>query len=296
MKKIKSFGIIAFKESDTVDAVLERLYQFSLNTGIGIHFSSNLKGRVPDGASVPGDDQSFYKASDALVSVGGDGTFLAVAHMSKAPKKPLLGINLGGLGFLTAIGPEDLEEQLKVVSQGGFDQLSFPCLKAELIRDGKTVHSFHALNDIFINRFDRPKLTSLSVWHGRKFVNDFQADGIIVATPAGSTAYSLAAGGPILAPSVNAFLLTPICPHSLTERPIILPTTEDIRIVINPRNPELLLSADGLESIKIKQADEIRVFYDNTSVTVLHPSDMSFFETLRSKLDWGKDHLRRKRS
>ncbi|HEX2958229.1 MAG TPA: NAD(+) kinase, partial [Chitinispirillaceae bacterium] len=135
---------------------------------------------------------------------------------------------------------------------------------------------------------DTPKLTSISVWYGNDFITDFYADGIIVATPNGSTAYSLSAGGPIVEPNVKAFIVTPICPHSLTERTIILPSDKSIRLVINEKNPDLLFSADGLESVRLQSGDQISISYGGIRTNLIQLTEISYFGLLRRKLNWGK--------
>jgi NAD+ kinase len=189
--------------------------------------------------------------SDALISLGGDGTFLSTVHMCRFSAKPVLGINTGGLGFLTDIGPENLETNLSRLRAGDYAVVHRMVLEATLRRKGAVVQTLHALNDIFVNRYDRPKIISIAAWHGDTFITDFQGDGVVVATPSGSTAYSLAAGGPIVEPDVEAFLVTPLCPHSLTERPMILPSRRDIRLVIDPESSDVTLSADGLDSVRL---------------------------------------------
>ncbi len=138
-----------------------------------------------------------------------------------------------------------------------------------------------------------PKLTSISAWYGNDFIADFHADGIIVATPSGSTAYSLSCGGPIVEPDVKALLLTPICPHSLNERPMVLPADKPIRLLINDKNPDLLLCADGLESVKLQSGDEVTISYGGASTNLIQLAEQSYFSLLRNKLAWGKGSKRR---
>jgi NAD+ kinase len=295
MKPITSFGIIAFRKTPELRTLITRICQWARAHRVVILFHHSLKGLCPSGSTISRTEAELFKKSEALVSIGGDGTFLSVAHKCLAGRKPLIGVNLGGLGFLTDIGPENIEENLLKIHQGRYRTINRVILKADLCRNGKRIKTIFALNDIFINRIDKPKLASISAWFGTKFINDFQSDGVIIATPAGSTAYSLAAGGPIIDPGVNAILLTPICPHSLTERPIIFPADGYIRLVVNPRNPHLLLSADGRNSIRLRSDDEIIVTYDRNQACLIQLAEGTFFESLRSKLDWGKDHIRRRR-
>jgi NAD+ kinase len=161
-------------------------------------------------------------------------------------------------------------------------------LEACLMRDGARQCTFNALNDVFINRINIPKLSSISAWYGDDFIADFRADGIIVATPNGSTAYSLSCGGPIVEPNVNALLLTPICPHSLGERPIVLPASKPVRLRVNEKNPDLLLCADGLDSVKIHGGDEVTISYGGKNTNLIQLAGQSYFSLLRTKLAWGK--------
>lgn len=290
MKKIHSFGIIAYKFSKQTRSILKRIQSWSKKKNIAVLFHPAIKKQLSSEATLARSEKELIQHSDALVSVGGDGTFLTVAHMIKFTEKPVIGINLGGLGFLADIDPENVEDNLSNIHEGNYLPISRMVLKAKLYRNKKCIHTFHALNDIFINRYALPKLSSISAWYGREFITDFQSDGVIIATPNGSTAYSLAAGGPMVEPSVQAFLLTPICPHSLTERPIILPAEKDIRLVINKKNPELLLSADGLDSVKLKNNDEIIINYPGDKANLIQCAENSYFSSLRKKLNWGQDY------
>jgi NAD+ kinase len=287
---IGSFGVIGFKRSSHMDEVITRIQNWSEQRKVPVLFHQALKGRTPDGARFAHSEEELMSRSDALLSVGGDGTFLAVAHMSKFCKNPVVGVNLGRVGFLTDIGAEEVEEALDRIHQGDYRTTKRMVLRAVIYRGGKRLKELRALNDIFVNRVQVPKLTTVSAWSGDNFITDFQADGIIVATPSGSTAYSLAAGGPIVEPGVKAFLLTPICPQSLTERPLILPAERPIRLKISPRNPDLLMSADGLESVKLQKGDEIVITYDGEQTNLIQLSERSYFEALREKLAWGRDY------
>ncbi len=288
MKKISSFGVIAFKESPQIKDVLHRILKWSEQTSVPVFFHPFVGNQLVPDSRVSASECEFLQKSDAIVSVGGDGTFLSVAHMCRFTEKPIIGVNLGGLGFLTDISPDEIESTLDKINSGQFSTISRMVLEAILYRESNVLCKFHALNDVFINRINTPKLTSISVWYGNDFITDFYADGIIVATPNGSTAYSLSAGGPIVEPNVKAFLLTPICPHSLTERPIILPSDKNIRLVINEKNPDLLFSADGLESVRLQNGDQVVINYGGARTNLIQLTDVSYFEQLRRKLNWGK--------
>ena len=292
MLPITSFGVVAFSECPHLHEVVDRICTWLRVQKTPVFLHPFFKNSAPKGAAVARDEKELVLSSDAVISVGGDGTFLSVAHLCRFTKKPVIGINLGGLGFLTDIGPENLEESLQKIREGKYSILSRMVLEACVKRNDRTLCTFNALNDIFINRINIPKLASISAWCGSDFIADFRSDGIIVATPSGSTAYSLSCGGPIVDPDVKALLLTPICPHSLNERPLVLPADKSVRLRINEKNPDLLLCADGLDSLKLKGGDEVTISYGGASTNLIQLAEQSYFSLLRNKLAWGKGSKR----
>jgi NAD+ kinase len=289
-KTIDTFGIVSFKRTPAVAGVLERIRAWASGAGANVIYHPILAAQLSQNEKAEVSEADFIDKSDAIVSVGGDGTFLSVARMSGFSEKPIVGVNLGGLGFLTDIGPECLEECLGEIRRGGYTTISRMVLEARVVRGGAEVCRFKALNDVYINRVNMPKLASISAWLGGDFITDFFADGIIVATPSGSTAYSLSAGGPIVEPSVRAFLLTPICPHSLTERPLILPADTPVKLVVNDKNPDLLLTADGLESFNLQSGDVAIVSCGGVRKNLIQLAEKSYFSLLREKLGWGRGY------
>jgi NAD+ kinase len=290
MKPITSFGIVAFKKSQKVNSTLDRILAWSERGKVPVFFHPLLASPIRAAANVCSTEAELIVKSDALVSVGGDGTFLSTVHLSRFSGKPVIGVNTGGLGFLTDIGLETLEADLDRIAKGDFETTARMLLEARVVRDGAELKAMRALNDIFVNRCDKPKLMSVQAWCGDQYISEFVADGLIVATPSGSTAYSLAAGGPIVDPSVKAFLLTPICPHSLTERPLILPCDKQVRLVLSQENAEVVLSADGIDAMRLKTGDELLIAYCGDQTNLVQLSQRSHFDLLRSKLGWGKDH------
>lgn len=290
MKPITSFGIVAFKKAPKVNSALDRIIAWSQKAGKPVLFHPALAIHIPNDPRVCRSEEELLAKSDILVSVGGDGTFLSTVHLSHFSGKPVVGINTGGLGFLTDIGIETLEADLDRIAKGDFSTFTRMLLEAKVLRAGVEITSMRALNDVFVNRSDKPKLMSLKAWSGDRYISEFVADGLIVASPSGSTAYSLAAGGPIVDPSVKALLLTPICPHSLTERPLILPCDKPVRIVVSQDSAETVLSADGIDNMRLKSGDEVLVNYCGDQTNLLQLSGRSHFDLLRCKLGWGKDH------
>jgi NAD+ kinase len=293
MKKIRTIGVVAFKKSPRLDNTLARIQRWALDSGVAVLFHPLLKGRVRDSGRAARSETSFLAASDAFLSLGGDGTFLSMVHMCRFSTKPVAGVNLGGLGFLTGIGEDDLEDGLGRIAAGRFAIVRRMVLDIELRRRGRAVRRCHALNDLFVNRSGRPRLLSIGAWHGRDFITNFQGDGVIVATPSGSTAYSLAAGGPIVEPTVDAFLLAPICPHSLTERPMVLPSGRPIRLRVDPGDDDAVMSADGLDTVRLAGKDEIIVSRSNERAAIMQVSPLTCFDLLRRKLNWGRNYKQR---
>ena len=289
MKPITSFGIVAFKKSQKVLNTIDRILTWSHKSKVPVFFHPVLAPHVPASACVCASEEDLLAKSEALVSVGGDGTFLATVHLSHFSGKPVIGVNMGGVGFLTDIGPENLEADLEKMSKGQYRTTMRMLLDARILRAGSEIKAMRALNDIFINRFDQPKLVSIKAWCGDQFITEFVSDGLIVASPSGSTAYSLSAGGPIVDPAVKAFLLTPICPHSLTERPLLLPCDKQLRLVAGGKNADVMMSADGIDNMRLKKDDEVVVSYCGDQTNLLQLSERSHFDLLRSKLGWGKD-------
>ncbi|MBN1983099.1 MAG: NAD(+)/NADH kinase [Chitinivibrionales bacterium] len=296
MKKINIFGIIAFKRDLKVKKVLVSIHEWATSHGAAAIFHPDLRSMLPADASIAQTEKKLIDRSEVLISVGGDGTFLSAAHMVQFTEKPVIGINMGGLGFLADMDPQRLEYHLNRIHRGTYRALSRMVIEASVMRNNRVIATYQALNDIFINRYAASKLASISVWSGESYITDFKADGIIVATPSGSTAYSLAAGGPIVEPSVKAFLITPICPHSLTERPLIVPSKKSIRLIISKEKPVLMLSVDGLYTLKLQFKDEIIISYKGNKTNLLQFAEYSFFDSLRKKLFWSYTNLHHTKS
>ena len=232
------------------------------------------------------------RRADFAIALGGDGTMLRVAREVAPRGIPLLGVNLGTLGFLSGTEARDLKRRLDAVLAGRFIVEERSMLTAETLRDGKRVFGPDiALNEVVIRCGDQARAITLATRSGERFVADFFGDGLIVATPTGSTAYSLAASGPIVDPALDVTLLAPICPHTLTQRPLIVPAHLPLSIRLSPRRqetPRVLVSLDGRPGCELKVGDEVRVRRAETPLRLLLPPGRSFFEVLRRKLKWGK--------
>jgi len=225
---------------------------------------------------------------DLLVVLGGDGTLLSVARAARERPVPILGVNLGTLGFLTEVVLDELFAALERVLVGDVRISVRMRLEVEVRCGEKQRGRFLALNDAVVNKTALARMINLETRAGGKLVSEYHADGLIVATPTGSTAYSLSAGGPILAPELAAFVLTPICPHTLTQRPIVLPEASEIELRVLPPTEEVQLTVDGQEGLILSPEDHIWVRRSQAPVQLVESPFRNRFEILRQKLHWGQ--------
>ena len=240
--------------------------------------------RVADKASLAGQ-------VDLIVVLGGDGTLLSVADSAAAAGAdvPILGVNFGSLGFLTEATLPELYTSLEAAVDGRARVEPRMMLRATTIRGGEALPEHLALNDVVVTKTARARMTDLSVSVGDEFVTRVKADGLIVATPTGSTAYNLAAGGPIVHPTIDALVLTPIAPHMLTNRPIVIPATSLVRVQPQmTERDELYVTFDGQAGYELRAGDEIRIRCAERRVRLLRPSSRSYFDVLRQKLKWNE--------
>ncbi len=284
MPVIKVVGIISKPGIPHASAILNELIAWWKQHGVETrldHESARYLG-IDDGLErerVPDDAQ-------LVIVLGGDGTLLAAARAMGGREIPILPVNLGGLGFLTAITLDQLYPELERVFSG--DQRVVPrrMLHGEVVRDGKTVASYEALNDIVISKTQIARMIDLETYVDRQFVSTFKADGLIVATPTGSTAYSLSAGGPIVFPAVGAICITPVCPHMLTNRPVLVPDSSVIEIICKASDKELYLTIDGQVGEPLAQDDRVVCRSSKHHVHLIRPPKLFFFDVLREKLKW----------
>ena len=225
-------------------------------------------------------------ACDVLLVLGGDGTILQVLHEMCDDFKPILGINLGTLGFLTCVGAAAWRDAIEAIANGTYRVSERRLLDVEVVRDGQTLGRYIALNDAVISRGELSKLIKLNVTVDDANLSEYNADGLIVATPTGSTAYSLSAGGPVLIPNSGVFVVTPISPHVLTMRPVLVSDDSTIWIQPSPNQPDVFLTLDGQSPVRILASDLIRITKAPQRLPLAMLPGMSFFEVLRQKLKW----------
>lgn len=237
------------------------------------------------GLAVP---RSIPETVDWVVVLGGDGTLLGAARQIGQSEVPILGVNLGSLGFLTSVPLEKLYPAIEMMLQGQLEMESRLKIETKVIRQGKELCRFQALNDVVINKGAVARIIDLNVFINDQFLTTFRADGLIIATPTGSTAYNLSAGGPILYPTMANIILTPICPFTLTNRPLILPDSDVISIKMKEESDvDVSLTFDGHTGFDFHYGDTVMISKSRERTKLIRPPEQSYFEILRAKLMWG---------
>jgi NAD+ kinase len=226
--------------------------------------------------------------ADLLIVLGGDGTLLAASRLMTQRNVPVLPVNLGGLGFLTSVTLDDLYPVLEQTLNEQVRYSERVMLDAQVIRKGQVVHRSPALNDAVLNKAALARIIELQLLVNEEFVCDYRADGLIVSTPTGSTAYSLAAGGPIVYPAVAAFVITPICPHMLTNRPLVVPDTARIEVGFQTGDAPIHLTLDGQVGVELSPGDRVAVVAAPERLRLVRPLKKTYFSVLRDKLKWGE--------
>jgi NAD+ kinase len=262
--------LLAWLGRHEIDARLDNETARYAGMLVGLH-----REHVPDGC-------------DLAIVLGGDGTLLSAARAVGSRSIPLLAVNLGGLGFLTSIPIEDLFTELERALTAVPRITRRKMLRVSLVREGATVAEYQALNDVVIAKSSIARIVDLETWADGSFVCEYKADGLIVSTPTGSTAYSLSAGGPIIYPTVNAICLTPICPHTLTNRPLIIPSEMGVRVVSKAGAEECFLTVDGQVGSPLEAGDAVECAISDFDVLLVRPPHKTFFDVLRQKLKWGE--------
>ena len=283
---MQTIGISAKTTSEDALAFAARVTADLRGRGYTVCFDYGTADKLGDrGKCVAKSD--LGKHTELLITFGGDGTLLSVAR--HAPKDvPILGVNMGTLGFLTEVRVEDFAEVIERVLADDFESEKRVTFDVEVRGPGRDHRSYRVLNDATINKSALARIIEMRVTVGGQFVSSFRADGLIIATPTGSTAYNLSAGGPIIYATMGAVVLTPICPHMLSNRPIVLPDDLEIEIGIATPNQEIFLTLDGQEGLPIAQNDKVCINKSPNPVTLVRTSKTSYFDVLRTKLKWGE--------
>ena len=234
------------------------------------------------------DRRAIGRQCDLAIVVGGDGTLLAAARSLVDFQVPILGVNLGRLGFLADISPGELINRLDEILNGHYREDQRSLLHAEVRRGESTVTQADALNDVVVHKREMARMIEIRALLDGRYVTDYRADGLIISTPTGSTAYALSSGGPIVAPNMEAVLLVPICPHTLTQRPLMVDVDSEIEIQIDPANStDIQVTCDGQVGLDIRPGDRVVIRKKRRRLRLLHPTGHDYFQLLRAKLGWG---------
>jgi NAD+ kinase len=281
-----SVGIIYKHRHEPARAAAETLRDWLSSKGITV-FLTEMKADV-SGGKTRYDEDAIPRTVDWVVVLGGDGTLLGAARWVGRYGVPILGVNLGGLGFLTGTPLEQITPVVEAMIGGRLEVESRTMLETRVVRDDKTVLRFQVLNDVVINKSTLARIIDLDVTIDDEFLTTFRADGLIICTPTGSTAYNLSAGGPIVYPTTETFILTPICPFTLTNRPIIVPDTAVIGIRMGKEiEDRVLLTFDGQVGFDLSDGDRVIISKSDEKINLLRPPDHGYFKILRTKLMWG---------
>jgi NAD+ kinase len=233
--------------------------------------------------------QALAARSDLIISLGGDGTLLNIAPLVERPDVPILGVNMGGLGFITEVAVDELEAVLSKTLEGDYEVEKRMTLDVRVrIKRAPRPQKFRVLNDAVIAKGARSRIISLETYVGGDYLCTYRADGLILSTPTGSTAYALAAGGPIVEPTLGAILLAPICPHTLTNRPIVVPGDARINVTLRSSADTVIFSPDGQKGLRLSNGDEVEARDYGMPVSLIKIPSRSYYEILRGKLKWGE--------
>ncbi len=286
MPDIKVVGIMAKPGIPHASTIVPKLVEWLNERG--------LEARLDEESAIYMDRTNGFRRSEVpegaqlVIVLGGDGTLLAAARAVAGREIPLLPVNLGGLGFLTAITLDQLYPELERAFRGEQRVVPRGMLHGDLVRRGQVVKSYQALNDIVISKTQFARMIDLEAFVDSQYVSTFKADGLIVCTPTGSTAYSLSAGGPIVFPAVHALCITPVCPHTLTNRPVLIPETSVIELISHAADHEAFLTVDGQVGEPLLSEDRVVCRNSEHRVLLVRPPKLFFFDVLRQKLKWGE--------
>lgn len=284
----RTVGVISRRNSPELKDSIGVVCDVLSGHGVAVQLEAATAAMMPAAGfpAVPRD--ALGTVCDLVVVVGGDGSLLGVGRELVGSGVPVLGVNRGGLGFLADVAPDRIAEQLSAVLAGRYLVEDHFLLEARVTRGGAVLRQSTALNDVVIRLGAVLRMLEFSLWINGAFVYEQRSDGLIMASPTGSTAYALSAGGPIMHPSLDAIAIVPMFPHTLTSRPLVVPGTSDIRVVIGEAGPaDALVSCDSQVDLPLARGDEVHVAKHATPLRLVYTEGHSFYESCRSKLDWG---------
>ncbi|MEQ9619415.1 MAG: NAD(+)/NADH kinase [Deltaproteobacteria bacterium] len=279
-------GIIGKTDIEKTLELTKELCEWFGKKGIEVYLEKELGEKTRHKNSFPSSE--IPHLVDIILVFGGDGTFLGVARLACGHGTPILGINLGGLGFLTEITVDEIYPMMERIMSGDYEIEDRRMLRTTIRRGKELIGSYEVLNEVVINKEAVARIIDLEIYIQGSHVTTYKADGIILSTPTGSTAYSLSAGGPIVHPTIPVTIITPICPHTLTNRPLVVSSEMKVEIRIATRQPDTYLTLDGQIGIRLKTEDVVEVIESDTFVKLIKSPFRDFFTILKTKLMWGE--------
>jgi NAD+ kinase len=285
MPTIRTVGIISKPNSAAAARIVPALIEWLRGRGMAVRIDEQTA-LYAGVTGIPREE--VPEGCDLVMVLGGDGTLLAAARAIGRRETPLFPVNVGSLGFLTAITIDELYPELERAFRGEHRIAKRKLLATEVVRGGEVVAAYEALNDAVLTKASIARMIDLDAHVDEQFVCAYKADGLIISTPTGSTAYSLSAGGPIIFPSVPAICITPICPHMLTNRPVLVPETSVIRVISRAPDDSVFLTIDGQVGNPIREGDTLVCRSSDYTLRLVRPPHMMFFDVLRQKLKWGE--------
>ncbi len=285
----KTAAVISRPDRPEVAQILPGLFMWLAEHGYQVIIDAETAGYISGQEIVPRVEMAS-RSLDLVIVLGGDGTLLSAARATAEVDAPLLGVNLGSLGFLTEVPMQSLYPMLEAIAQGRAATEHRSLMQVQLLRGDTVRGSYLVFNDAVVNKTAAARLNTYDLYIDKVFVSSYRADGMIVATPTGSTAYSLSAGGPVLMPTVNALVITPVAPHSLTHRPLVVPDSVEIEILLRSEEDLAYLSLDGQPGLDLCDGDRVRCRRSEHQVKLFR-TGADFFQVLRTKLKWGERQI-----
>ncbi len=287
MSQFSKIGIVSKPNDPHIAGTVASLHRYLLARAADIYMDAVSVTLLNQKSVKPSNIEEIAEICDLVIVVGGDGTILHAAHTIIEKDLPIVGINMGHLGFLAEITPLEIEKQLDEIFIGNFIEEQRFVLQTSLIRDEKTISTSYAVNDVVVHAMQMVRMIEMETRVNSQYLNTLRADGYIVATPTGSTAYALSGGGPILHPNLGAIVLVPICPHTLSNRPIVVDANSQVEIMLATKNRyTALASIDGQINMDFKPGDRLTIQKGKHTLRLIQPMHYDYFDVLREKLRW----------
>jgi len=285
--EFKTIALVGRSDDARVSEPMSMLAEHMSQVGVDVIAVRDVAAEMP---ARQVSETTIARQADLIIAVGGDGTMLYAAGLAQSQGVPLLGVNRGRLGFLADITPNEMLDGVDRILEGNYTQESRLLVSARIMRGTETQSSAIALNDVVVQRRETGRMLDLRTSIAGRYVNTHSGDGLIVATPTGSTAYALSCGGPIIDPTLDALVIVPVCPHTLSDRPIVIPADFEVDVTLLPRaDIKAEVAIDGRSIGELSADDRLLIRKAENRVTLIHPPGYDFYEILLTKLHWGRD-------